>query len=292
MKKPKVILVIIGILVLAGGLVAGLLLVQQNENIARRAAPATVMYVTPASQSKAPGSTFTYSVKIDTGANAVTGVDVRMNFNPAAIQITSLQLGSGAGSLNQTIANTYDNATGKISFAVFTLNSSNSLTGSSIEVLKVNGTVKANAPAGSQTLSFDPATAASATQEGQNVLITKTQGTITVTGAVTGGTPTATPTPTATGAKTPTPTPTRTPTLPPGATPTRTPTATPTRTPTATPTATATSNGQATATPTVTATPTPAQTSMPIPESGSGWATYLGVAFGIMIIFGSLILAL
>ncbi len=290
MKKSKTILIVIGVLVLCGGIIAGLLLVQQNQNVARKAAPATSMYVTPASQSKTPGSTFTYSVKIDTAANAVTGLDIRMNFNPAALQITSIQLGSGAANLNQTIANTYDNATGKIQFAVFTLNSSQSLTGSAIEVLKVNGTVKANVAPGSYALTFDPATAASATQEGQNVLTSKTQGAIVVAGATTQGTPTPTPTPT--GSHTPTPTPTRTPTLAPGATNTPTPTPTYTPTPTATATATPTPTATSTNVAQATATPTPTQTAMPIPVTGTDWTTYLGVGLGLLTIIGAIVLAI
>jgi hypothetical protein len=305
MKKTKAILIVIGVLVLCGGLVAGLLLVQQNENIARRAAPATSMYMAPASQSKTPGSTFTYTVKIDTNANAVTGLDIRMSFNPAAIQITSLQLGAGATNLNQTIANTYDNATGKIQFAVFTLNSANALTGTGIEVLKINGTVKQGAPAGNYTLSFDAATAASASQEGQNVLTGKTPGTLTVTTG--SGTVVPTATATATGNRTPTPTGARTPT-PTGvrtATPTGQRTATPTGQKTATPTATPTRTATATASPTPAATATnepaatatltaaPTQSSpLPIPVSGTDWPTYAGMFAGLIIIFASLLLAL
>lgn len=307
MKKTKIILIVIGVLVLCGGLVAGLLLVQQNENIARRAAPATSMYMAPATQSKTPGSTFTYTVKIDTNANAVTGLDIRMSFNPAAMQITSLQLGTGATNLNQTIANTYDNATGKIQFAVFTLNSANALTGTGIEVLKINGTVKQGAPAGNYTLSFDAATAASASQEGQNVLTGKTPATLTVTSGSGTVAPTATATATAAGNRTPTPTGQRTAT-PTGVktpTPTGQRTATPTGQRTATPTATGvrTPTATATATPTATATNAPAATAtltaaptqsspLPIPVSGTDWPTYAGMFAGLIIIFASLLLAL
>ncbi len=288
MKSPKTVLIIIGVLVLCAGLVAGLLLVQQNENIARRAAPATTMYVTPASQSKSAGSTFTYSVNIDTNANAVTGIDVRMNFNPAVLQITSLERGAGVTNLDQTIANTFDNTDGKIQFAIFTLNSSKAVTGSNIEVLKVTGTVKAGAAAGSYPVTFDAATAASASQEGQNVLTSKTQGTISVAAAGTGATPTPTASPTPTGTGTRTSTPTATPTKTPTATPTPTATATATSGATATPTPTATS----TQTASVNTTPTATPTARPLPVTGTEWTTYLGIGFGILVIVGSIVLAL
>lgn len=302
MKKSKVVLIVLGVLVLTGGLVAGILLVQQNENIARRAAPATTMYINPSTQSKTPGSTFTYSVKIDTGPNAVTGVDIRMDFDPDALQITSLSLGGGAANLSQTIANTYDNNTGKIQFAVFTLNSSQALTGTGVEVLKVNGLVKQTAPAGSYQISFDPATAASASQEGQNVITGKTNATLTVASGTAGPTATATAAPT--GNATPTRTPTRTPTATgvrtPTATGVRTPTstanatatATPTRTPTRTPTATATTAG-ATNTPTATVyNPAPTQTAIPLPETGTDWPTMAAIGFGLFIVLASIALAL
>jgi hypothetical protein len=263
MKNTKVILVIIGILVLTGGLVAGLLLVQQNEDIARKAAPSTSIYVTPGTQTKSPGDTFTLSVNVDTGTNAITGVDVRLNFDPTAFQITSLTQGTGIANLNQTITNTYDNTAGTIKYAVFTLNTSNSVTGSNIEVLKVNGTVKAGASARDYNFSFDAATAASASQEGQNVITTKSQGTVRVqAGSGTGAT--ASPTPQPTGNRT----------------------ATPVATATPVPTAAPTSQSGATASPIATA------TSIPIPVTGTEWPTLLGLSLGVLVIIASITLAL
>ena len=243
MNKTKIILAIIGVFVLIGGVVAGLMLVKNNQDIKEKAAPATVMYITPAAQSKAPESDFTFSINIDTSANAVTGVDIRINFDPKAIQITSLQKGTGASNLDQTIANTFDNTTGSIAYAIFTLDGSKAISGSSIEILKVNATVKPSASAGNYNLSFNPTTAASATQEGQNVLISKTPATLTV---VTSPNPTAAPT----------------------ATPIATPMSgiTPTTTPTASP--------------------------IPIPESGASWPSIAAGVLGILVIIGSLILAI
>ncbi len=179
-KKYKNFAKLILPLILVAGLIAGLILVKQNQNPARKAAPSTSIYVVPASQSKTPGSTFSYSVKIDTGGNAVTGIDIKMNFDPSTFEVTSLQFGSGVSALNQIIANTYDNTTGKIQFAIFTLNTSQVVIGSNIEVLKVNGVVKSTAATGNHQLTFDPGTLASASQEGQNVIISKNPGTIIV----------------------------------------------------------------------------------------------------------------
>lgn len=92
----------------------------------------------------------------------------------------------------------------------------------------------------------------------------------------------ATPTATATITPTPTATPTQRPTSTPAKTPTATPTSTLVKTPTATPTSTAT--------PVRTSTLTP--TKPPIPETGTGWPTYVGAGLGILVIIGSLLLAL
>jgi hypothetical protein len=268
MNKSKVALFIVGIFVLCGGLVAGLLLVQQNQKIAERAAPATTMFITPGSQNKLPGSSFTFTVGMDTADNAVTGVDVRLNFDPSVIQITSLTQGSGIVNLNQVITNTYDNTSGKIAYAVFTLNSSQSISGSNIQILTVNATIKQTAANGSYKLTFDPASAASASQEGQNVITSMSPGTIIV-GSSSGTTaPTATATPT----RSPSPSPV------------------PTGNHTATPTAVSTSN--ATTTPTITSTPRATATSMPIPVTGTDWTTYLGIGLGITAIIGAIFLAI
>ena len=88
----------------------------------------------------------------------------------------------------------------------------------------------------------------------------------------------ATPTPTATGTATPTATPTPTPisTQTPigGASSTKTPSPTPTKTSTATSASTSSA------------------TKAPIPQTGTGWPTYLGAGLGILVIIGSLLLAL
>ncbi len=259
--SPRSFAIVLVILIFLGiSVFLGVYLLQQRTNVAEKAAPATAMYITPGSQSKAPGSTFTFSVDIDTSTNSVTGVDARLTFNPAVMQITSLTQGAGATNLNQTITNTYDNTAGTISYAIFTLDGTKAIHGSNIEVLKVNAQVASGAAAGSYNIAFDPATAASASQEGQNVLVSKSQGVLIV--AAAGNNPTATPTPTAT------------------ATSTSQATATPT------PTATATDSG-ATATPVATQ-----STPLPIPVTGTEWPTYVGVAFGLLTIVGAIILAI
>jgi hypothetical protein len=197
-SKPKTIspknvfITAVVILFLSVSVFLGTYLVQQRQNATNKAAPESTIYISPDTQSQAPGSNFTFSVNMDTATNAVTGVDVRLIYNPGVMQVVSLSKGAGVANLDQTINNTYDNSTGKISFAIFTIDRTKAVTGSGVEVLKVNARVLPDAVAGSSDITFDPATAASATQEGANVLVGNTKGTLVVTGAVT---PSPTPTP-------------------------------------------------------------------------------------------------
>lgn len=126
-----------------------------------------------------------------------------------------------------------------------------------------------------------------------------------------GGAPTLVPT--ATPTRTPTPTPTLAPTQAPTSSPTLVPTRTPTAAPTiagssTTPTPTGTSSGSQTPTPTststsaaatTTTTPTAAglknatqTTPLPIPVTGTDWPTLLGAGLGVVVIVGSIILAI
>lgn len=267
-SKPKkggakgLAIILVVLIFLGISIFLGVYLVQQRTSVQEKAAPATAMYVTPSSQTKAPGTNFSFSVNIDTSTNFVTGVDVRLKYNPAAIQILSLQQGAGVTNLNQTISNTYDNTAGTVSYAIFTLDGTKAVNGSSIEVLKVNAQVANAAAAGSYSITFDPATAASASQEGQNVLVSKSQGTLIVSGS--GASVTPTPAPTGTPGATATPAPTS------GATATPVPTSGATDTPA----------------------PTSQATPLPIPVTGTDWPTMLGIALGILTIVGSIVIAI
>lgn len=64
----------------------------------------------------------------------------------------------------------------------------------------------------------------------------------------------------------------------------------PSPSPEASPTATPTPGP--TATPTPTATPAPTQSPAPVPESGASWPTIIGLSIGVLVIVGSILLAL
>ena len=210
MNKKRIIFSIFGVLVLVGGLTAGLILMQRNQDIREKAAPASSLSILPSSQIKNPGQSVNFSVKIDTGANNVTGVDIQIKFNPSAIQITQIQPTSALSSFTNVIKNQIDNTAGKAYFAAFTLDSSRALNGN-FDILNISGTIPNSAADGSYQIGFDPATLASATNEGVNVIIAMTPGSVNV-AASGGSTPTPTPvsTPTPIGTATPTAAPTKT----------------------------------------------------------------------------------
>lgn len=276
MSKSKVVLVIIGSLVLIAGLVAGMFLVFQNQNIKEKAAPATSLSITPSSQNKAAGESFNFTVMMDTGGNQVAGVDVNLNFNPQVFQVSSVTSGSATANFSQ-IRNSIDNSAGKIYYSVYTVDQTKALNGTNLSILNVSAQVKSGVSPGSYNFTFDSdSTAFGLGESGQNVLIGMTPGSIVI-AAATGqptATPTATPTPTSGSGATPTPTPTRTPT----------PTATSANglgggsLPTSTPVPLQTTSGQA--------------TQAPIPVSGVSSTTIIGIVVGAFAVIGSLLLAL
>lgn len=293
MANKKLLFGIVGTIVLALAVVAGVFLIKQNQDLREKAAPASTISVTPSQQTKAPGDTVVYSATLDTNENSVTGVDIKINFDPNVLEVVSLQKGAGIANFDTIITNTFDNTAGTISYVIFTLDRTKAVQGAGVEALKINAKVKSTAANGTYNLTFDPTTSASASQEGQNVLIARNAGRIVVQ-AGGGASPTATstsqPQPTATGVRTATPT----------ATPIRTATPTGTGLRTATPTSTATSQaGVATATATATSTATSVAgvatatpTAFPIPETGTSLPTLLGAGLGIIILLVSVSFAL
>lgn len=258
--KRGTIFAILGILVLLGGVGAGIYLVSQQQLFQQKAAPASSLTMTPASMTKPAGSDFTFTVNMSTGTNAVTAVNIVVNFNPNIMQIVSVSKGSGITNLSNKITDTFDNAAGTITFSYFTLDPTQAVSGTGLPIMTVNASVKAGAANGNYNIAFDPSTSASASQEGQNVIISKSGAVLTV-----GGSSTASPSPTP-GGGSPSPSPT------PGGS--------------ATPTPTPTDTSEATSTPGPTLTP------RPIPVTGVEWPTILSVGVGAAVIIGSILLAL
>jgi hypothetical protein len=266
MSKGKIIGITIGSLFLVAGIAVGVFLALRQQQLNSSAAPATSMLITPASQNKNAGDTFSYTVQMDTGTNNSIGFDLVLDFNPQIFQVTSITQGPAITGF-QEIRNSIDNATGKIYYSVYNADATKAVHGSGLSILTVSGMVKAGSPAGSYSFTFDSSSAVAGLTEGQNVLILTAPGSVVVgTGGASAATPTATP----------------------GHTATPTPTSagsSSTATPTATPIATATATSSDTSSPS--ATPTP--TSMPIPVTGFDFPTMIMGVVGLGAIVLSII---
>ncbi len=196
---------IAGFLFLAAGVIAGVKLVQTRQGLNEFAAGTTKIAITPAASDVNRGENITLAVKMDTGANQITGIDLLIKFDPAAIQISSIQRGADVAALNNTITSNFNNTSGSISYAIFTLNKNQALSGSSAEVLKINARVVNNAPFWTSAVSFDSSSAVSAVGETQNAITDKLPASITVVSGIVS--PTDTPTPTLVPTPTVTPAP-------------------------------------------------------------------------------------
>src|ERR1035437_5337775 len=144
MSKVKIITVFLGSLFLIAALAIGLTLVSKKQTITEKAAPVTTLTISPSSQNVYAGQDFSLSVQMNTGSNAVSGMDLNLNFDPNSIQVNSIAIGSAILNLTRVPRNPpIDNVNGKIYYSAFS--TSTSVTGSNLDVLDINGTVKPGA---------------------------------------------------------------------------------------------------------------------------------------------------
>lgn len=294
--KGKVIASILGVAILSIGLMAGIFLVKKNQDIREKAAPSTSLTISPATQNKNPGNTFTVNVVANSGSNLISGVDLYINYDKNSIQIDSVTKGSGISGFGTEINKKIDPLLGKIAYSAFTLDPATFANGSNLNLLTISGSILDSATSGESSISFDARTAIAGSQEGQDIVVSKSGAKIVVQGLQQSSGPTATSTSTSLATVVPTGTSTSTSMT---ATPTGTSsllsaTATSTSTATSKPTSTATSTTKATATSTSASTATlslkETSTPFPIPVSGVNWPSIFGVLVGTITILGSLLL--
>ena len=283
MSKAKIIWVSIGSFFLIAAVAVGVYLVFQNQNMQKKAAPATTLSISPGSQNKSPGDSFPLTVDMNTGSNQSMGFDLIINFDPQIFQVTSISAGS-AGSDFTPIRNSIDNTGGKILYSAYTTDNTKALNGTGLTVLNIAATVKSDAANGTYDFTFDSSTAIFGYGENDNVLMGTTQGSVIVAGAISQPTATATPTETSPDTTSLNTLPTMTPT------PTAIPTSTPTSTLTPTPNPTATTADTTSSSTTTTTTPTP--TSRPLPVTGLALpSVVLGLA-GVSAVIISFLIAI
>lgn len=91
MKKVATLLA--GLLLL-GILPVSIYLVSRNQDIRKRAAPATTLAVTPATLTKKVGDTFSMEITIDTGENQVVAAELHVTFDPTKLEAQSITAGT------------------------------------------------------------------------------------------------------------------------------------------------------------------------------------------------------
>lgn len=189
--------------------------VGQNQEVRKRAAPASTLALAPSTITKKVGDTFSVEAKIDTGTNQVGVIQIRIVYDPAKLQALDITNGVLAPSIS--VSGKID-PSGKASITVGAKNNIEPITGSGTVAILTMKAIAASASPISVHFTPLPDTYANALGEQNNVLIGTTQTAITILNA--DGTPadpgnevpqvtptlttvTLTPTPTATHSGTP-----------------------------------------------------------------------------------------
>lgn len=88
----KLLLIFVSLLLL-GAIPVGIFLVGQNQEIRKRAAPATTLAITPATVRKNIGDTFSMEVVIDTGENQVVAAELHLVYDPTKLEMETVSNG-------------------------------------------------------------------------------------------------------------------------------------------------------------------------------------------------------
>lgn len=202
LRMKKVLLFVsLGLIILA--IPTTVFFVGQNQEIRKRAAPASTLSLSPSALTKKAGDTFTIEAKIDTGTNQVGVVQLRIVYDPAILQGVDITNGPLAPSIS--VSGKID-ATGKASITVGAKNNATPIMGSGTVAILTMKAIAASSSPVSVRFTPPPDTYANALGEQNNVLIGTTPANITILNA--DGTPaaaTSTATPSATLTLKPTP---------------------------------------------------------------------------------------
>lgn len=240
MTKKKIITSLLLLVLVVIGLIGGVYLVKQRQEIRKLAAPATTIYFEPSTKTANVEETVNFDILMDTGENALATIRLDIVYDSTFLQPLSLNFNSNL--LSQILRPADLSQPGKITGSAGVAPGS-FISGTSQKVASVSFRTLSVASLGT-TIGFGPDTSAySATLAepvGSNLITQKSSATVVI-AALTGPTtsPTAPPSP---PEATLIPTPTSLPGSG-GAAPTSTPTPTPTLslTPTSTPTGETTS---------------------------------------------------
>ncbi|MCL4360258.1 Ig-like domain-containing protein [Patescibacteria group bacterium] len=86
----KKLLLLISVLIILVAIPATVYLVSQQQELRKKAAPATTLSLTPATLTRQVGDTFPLEVSIDTGDNQVVAAEIHLVFDPTVLQAVSI----------------------------------------------------------------------------------------------------------------------------------------------------------------------------------------------------------
>ncbi len=212
--KKLFLFIAIGLMLLA--IPATVFLVGKNQEIRKKAAPASTLTFAPTALTKKVGDTFTLEVKLDTASNQVGVVQIRIIYDPAKLQGVDITNGPLAPSIR--VSGKID-PIGKASITVGAKSTAEPITGAGTVAVLTMKVIDASASPVSVRFAPAPESFANAIGEGENnVLIGMTPANVTLlradgTQMTRGSTSTPTPTPTLALGASPTATPSLTPSL-------------------------------------------------------------------------------
>ncbi len=182
-------------------------LVGKNQEVRKKAAPASTLSLSPSAVTKRVGETFTLEAKIDTGTNQVGVAQIRIVYDPAKLQAQDITNGPLAP--NISVSGRID-ATGKASITVGGASSTQPITGTGTVAILTMKAIAASAAPVAVRFTPLPDTYANGIGETENVLIGTTPANITIlnedgTPATPGSDPIASPSATLSPSPTPTP---------------------------------------------------------------------------------------
>lgn len=292
MSKKSVVASILGVIVLAGGIIAGVMLVRQQQELREKAAvPGGQARVSlfPTSGSFNVGDNMPVSIYFNTSGVSISSIRLRLvyPFSGTSPEVTASdieinQIIEKSGNWNcPTKSITTEGQNIAIDIACANIGATGYSTSSDTLLASFKLTVNKIPQTNPFTLRFDPSMSI-ITQKSNGQDILNIPDSETATASFTVVVPSG---PSPTPAKTATPTPTKKPTATP--TPTKAPTATPTTKLSVTPTTTL----AVTSTPTKKITPTPTSSAQ-LPDAGYSVPSYVGLGLGLILIVTAVFLAL
>jgi len=198
----KFVFILVGIIMLLG-IPATVFLSSRNQELRKKAAPATTLSLSPSVVTKKVGEEFTLEAMINTADNQVVASEIQLAFDPTKLEAISITNGIKFPLI--LVSGTIGSGTASIS--VGAANTTTPITGSGTAAIITFKTLAATTTPTSIT--FAPETFVGALGESAtNVLVNSIPAKITITSSATAETPTPTPTLSlqTTGTATPTPT--------------------------------------------------------------------------------------